>query len=45
MVAENIFVQVSGTITGIGSHCANMAMLVAESGAGVFVPVNLVDLK
>jgi len=45
MVAENMFVQVSGTIPGVGSHCVSMAMLVAESGTGIFVPVNLVDLK
>ena len=45
MVAENFFVQTSGTMIGTGSHCVNMAMLVAQSGAGVFVPVNLVDLK
>ena len=45
MVAENFFVQTSGTNIGTGSHCINMAMMVVQSGTGIFVPVNLVDLK
>jgi len=45
MVAENSFVQVSGTFIGTGSHGVAMAMLMVESGTGVFVPANLGDLK
>ena len=45
MAAENVFVQTSGTMIGTGSHCVSMAMLVVQSGTGVFVPANLVDLK
>jgi len=45
MVAENNFVQVSGTMIGTGSHGVNMAMLIVQSGTGIFVPVHIGDLK
>ncbi len=45
MVAENIFVQTSGTEIGVGSHAVTMSLLIAKSGTGIFVPVNLADLK
>jgi len=45
MVAENMFVNFSGTEVGTGSHCVSLAMLVAQSGTGVFVPINVADLK
>jgi len=45
MVAENFFVQTSGTMIGTGSHCVSMAMVMVQSGTGIFVPANLSDLK
>ena len=46
MVAENIFVQTSGTLIGVGSSTLNMTMLMVESGTGgIFVPVAIGDLK
>ena len=46
MVSENVFVQTSGTLIGIGSSTLGMAMLMVESGTGgIFVPMAIGDLK
>ena len=45
MEIQNCFLNFSGTSLGVGSRTASLVLLVAESGVGVFVPVNLTDLK
>jgi len=45
MNIQNKFINISGTSWGIGSQTVTCSLLVVESGVGVFVPVNLTDLK
>ena len=46
MAAQNIFVQTSGTLIGVGSSTLTQTMLMVESGTGgIFVPLAIGDLK
>ena len=45
MNIQNTLVEFSGTQFGTGSRTIGLCLLVVKSGTGVFVPVELNDLK